>query len=42
MAVHDTDVSVGEGWEVELVTLAGLLEVGQLDRGGVAEFAILF
>jgi hypothetical protein len=37
VAVHDADVAVGEGREIKLVTLAGLLEVGQLD----SEFAVL-
>jgi predicted TIM-barrel enzyme len=41
VAVHDADVAVGEGREIELVTLARLLEVGQLDSVRAAEFAVL-
>jgi hypothetical protein len=32
MDVHDADVTVGDVREVELVTLAGLLKVRELDR----------
>jgi hypothetical protein len=41
MAVCDADVSLGVRWEVELVTLAELLEVTELDRVCAAEFAVL-
>jgi hypothetical protein len=41
MPVHDADVALGVGWEVELATLAGLLEVTELDSVCATEFTIL-